>query len=481
METPLEMHPSSHQKDLSSPPPADQTTPPQHHAGEELPKERQRPWSYAPSEKEQFQNQGIIPDYANCPPLEQHPANYAPLVQSQQQQHQQQQQQQLQPQYNTPISPQTYAIAPEHHQHAAQVYAQPYTTQPYTNIAEQQSRTISPQAYGSHSYTNIPEQQQHQWHQQIGMTISPQYANIPKAQHNTPMSPNSYASHPYATQSYTHIPDQQRGIEQPQQYTSYTEPPRSPPNSPGPLPVKVNLEAPTRSETLPIAPDENPLQSPKSPYFPPPTRATTSHAPQPDDLGAYHQPGQTTHPNQEIKGGGWSNGLCEFSNFGICCLGLLCPCILYGRTQHRLSMKSRKEDPTNMLGYETCNGSCTAMGLLCGCQCKSKFHSNVKSVPSLNEIRDVATEQFRKSNILKPSIGLLATVQHTRTRKTYGIQGSIASDCVRATCCTCCTLIQDEKEIQKREEYRSRAATERGATLLSPYTTPGPMSYGPPR
>ncbi|KAJ5269532.1 hypothetical protein N7505_005290 [Penicillium chrysogenum] len=452
METPLEMHPSSHQKDLSSPPPADQPTPPQHHAGEEPPKERQRPWSYAPSEKEQFQNQGIIPDYANCPPLEQHPANYAPLVQNQQQQQQQQhqqqqqplQQQQLQPQYNTSMSPQTYATPPEHHQHAAQVYAQPYTTQPYTNIAEQQSRTMSPRAYGSHSYTNIPEQQQHQWHQQIGMTISPQYANIPEAQHNTPMSPNSYASHPYATQSYTHIPDQQRGIEQPQQYASYTEPPSSPPNSPGPLPVKVNPEAPTRSETLPIAPDENPLQSPKSPYFPPPTRATTSHTPQPDDLGAYHQPGQTTHPNQEIKGGGWSNGLCEFSNFGICCLGLFCPCILYGRTQHRLSMKSRKEDPTNMLGYETCNGSCTAMGLLCGCQ------------------------------------WLLATVQHTRTRKTYGIQGSIASDCVRATCCTCCTLIQDEKEIQKREEYRSRAARERGATLLSPYTTPGPMSYGPP-
>lgn len=52
-------------------------------------------------------------------------------------------------------------------------------------------------------------------------------------------------------------------------------------------------------------------------------------------------------------------------------MGLLCPCILYGKTQHRLSLKSRKEDPTNMLGYETCNGSCTAMALLCGCQCKS--------------------------------------------------------------------------------------------------------------
>jgi Cys-rich protein (TIGR01571 family) len=76
--------------------------------------------------------------------------------------------------------------------------------------------------------------------------------------------------------------------------------------------------------------------------------------------------------------------------------------------------------------------------------------------------------------------GLLATIQHTRTRKAYGIKGDIASDCVRATCCTCCTLIQDEKEIQRREEQRGRATLERGATLLSPYTAPGPMTYPPP-
>ncbi|KAI2732524.1 hypothetical protein CBS147332_1663 [Penicillium roqueforti] len=427
------MHPSSHQQSLSALPPAGANAHPQHPAVDEQQKERQRAWSYVPSEKEQFQHQGIIPDYANRPPLEQHPANYAPLVQNQEQQQQ----------HSTSISPQTSTIAPEQQQH----HTQSYTSQSYTNVAEQPSHTVSPQAYASQSYTNTPEQQQHQWHQQIGMTISPQYANIPERQQNsTPMSPHSYASHPYATQSY-HIPNQHRDIEIPsQQYASYTETPSSPPpNSPGPLPLKVNPEGPPRSESVPIVPDENPLQSPISPYFPPITRPKTSHAPQPDDLSSYHQPGQTTHPNQEIKGGGWSNGLCEFSNFGICCLGLLCPCILYGRTQHRLSMKSRKEDPTNMLGYETCNGSCTAMGLLCGCQ------------------------------------WLLATVQHTRTRKAYGIQGSIASDCVRATCCTCCTLMQDEKEIQKREEYRSRAARERGTTLLSPYTTPGPMSYGPPR
>ncbi|QQK44087.1 Uncharacterized protein family Cys-rich [Penicillium digitatum] len=392
------MHPSS-QRDLLLPHPVDQGAHSQHPAGEDVANERQRAWSYAPSEKEQLKHQGIISEYANCPPLEQHPANYAPL---------------------------TYAIPPGHQQHATQVYTQPYVSQ---------------------LYTMMPEQPQHQWNQHIDMTISPQYANGPEqCQNSTPMSPHSYASPPAATQPQNRRQEQRRGIEIPtQQLASYTEPPSSPTsNSPGPLPLKVNPEVPSRSETMPIVPDENPLQSPKSPYFPPPTRTITSHTPQQDDLSVCHQPGQTTHPNQQVEGGGWSSGLCEFSSFGICCLGLFCPCSLYGRTQYRLSMKSRKEDPTNMLGYETCNGSCTGMGLLCGCQ------------------------------------WLLATVQHTRMRKAYKIQGSIASDCVRATCCTCCTLIQDEKEIQKREENRSRAVRERNATLLSPYTAPGPMSYGPP-
>ncbi|KAJ5496695.1 hypothetical protein N7463_008682 [Penicillium fimorum] len=460
METPVDMHPS-YQRNLSIP--SEPSAPP--HPVEEPPG-RQRAWSYAPSEKElQFQNQGIIPDYGNCPPIEQHPANYAPMARNQQQQ----------PQPNTSMSPQTYTTAPE--QHATQLYTQSYT-QSYTTVAEQQSRAMT-QAYANQSHTNIPEQQQQQWHQQVGATIAPQYTNVPQ-QHITAMSPHSYLTHPYAMQSYTHIQDQQRDTEpSTQQYALYPETPSSPPLiSPGPLPLKVNPEAPARSETMSIVPDENPLQSPKSPYFPPPSRAATLRTPQPDDLSVYHQPGQSMHPNQEVKGGGWSNGWCEFSNFGTCCLGMLCPCILYGRTQYRLSMKSKKEDPTNMLGYETCNASCTGMGLLCGCQCKSK--SNLGLVLSLSEICN-ATKQLRKEiNILTSTTGLLATVQHTRTRKAYGIQGSIMSDCVRATCCTCCTLIQDEKEIQKREEYLSRVAGERGASLLSPYTTPGPMSYSPP-
>ncbi|KAL4965538.1 DUF614 domain protein [Aspergillus stella-maris] len=223
---------------------------------------------------------------------------------------------------------------------------------------------------------------------------------------------------------------------------------KKPLSSPGPIPVKADPHAQAHDhdhQNVPVAPDANPLRSPKIPYFPPPVRSATAPPSATTDCGAYHQPGQVTHPNQQIKGGGWSYDLCDCSSsIGTCCLGFICPCILYGRTQHRLSMRSRKEDPTNMLGYETCNGSCTAMGLLCGCQ------------------------------------WLLATIQHTRTRKAYDIPGSIASDCVRATCCTCCTLIQDEKEIRKREEERAIAVRAAGATLVSPYLAPMPMSYGPP-
>ncbi|RHZ66499.1 DUF614 domain protein [Aspergillus thermomutatus] len=218
------------------------------------------------------------------------------------------------------------------------------------------------------------------------------------------------------------------------------------PDPPGPLPVKTDPEASgqfSEYRKITVAPDENPLHSPHLPRFPPPIVTSAPHT---TTLMSYHQPGQIAHPNQVVNGGTWSHGLCECSSIGTCCLGLLCPCILYGRTQYRLSMKSKKENPTNMLGYETCNGSCTAMALLCGCQ------------------------------------WLLATVQHTRTRKAYGIRGNVGSDCVRATCCTCCTLIQDEKEFKTREEERERAARATGQALVSPYAAPLQMSYGqPPR
>ncbi|KAF5858984.1 hypothetical protein ETB97_003527 [Aspergillus alliaceus] len=87
--------------------------------------------------------------------------------------------------------------------------------------------------------------------------------------------------------------------------------------------------------------------------------------------------------------------------------------------------------------------------------------------------------QHVKGGTWSHGLWLMATVQHRRTRKAYGIPGDIVSDCVRATCCTCCTLIQDENEIRKREEERASTARTTGAALVSPYFAPPQMSYGP--
>lgn len=210
---------------------------------------------------------------------------------------------------------------------------------------QQQEEQIQPQQY-------IPSEKERQLQEE---GIIPTYSRYPPPE-----------QHPAFQAPLANPPDQN----QPIHISQYAYSPA--PGSPGPLPLKTH-EAPKRSDTLSIEPDANPLQSPKTSYFPPPaTHALNSSQDHPvGDLSAFHNPGQIMHPNQEVRGGTWTHGLCECSNIATCCLGIICPCILYGKTQHRLKMKSRKEDPTNMLGYETCNGSCTAMSLFCGCQCEN--------------------------------------------------------------------------------------------------------------
>ncbi|KAJ5546454.1 hypothetical protein N7494_004039 [Penicillium frequentans] len=384
METPLEMHPSSHnQFPASTPPvPADPSPAPQPAAIEQPRELPQQSAQYFPSEKEQhLQQEGIIPTYSKYPPPDQHPAHFAPYAEATQPQPD------IQPVQSPMQSPlRSPLLSQQYPQHAYQYQYQ----QTYQQPQQQTYQQAYQQAYQQQVYQQAVQQTYQQPHQQ------------------TPQE-------------------------------TYSQPP----NSPGPLPVKTNPDAPTRSDTMTVAPDVNPLQSPKLPYFPP-TAAVSSPGPAPEDLSTFHQPGQIMHPNQEVIGGGWTNGMCDCSNnFAACFLGVICPCVLYGKTQYRLNRKSKGEDPTNMLGYESCNGACTGMALLCGCQC------------------------------------ILTTLQRRTTRKAYGIPGDCGSDCVRATCCCCCTLIQNEKEIQKREEHRNRAAVERGATF-SPYVAPGPMTYPPP-
>ncbi|KAJ5939031.1 hypothetical protein N7466_002165 [Penicillium verhagenii] len=409
METPLEMSPPSDIQFPTSqaPVPADSSSSaPQQQAATEQPRDAQhQSTQYFPNEKEQhLQQEGMIPTFSKYPPPDQHPAHFAPYAEPTQSSHE------IQTIIQSPM--QSPMQSPLHSPlHSPQYPQQSYQYQyQYQQMYQQQQLQLQQQHQQQQTYQQWYQQnyQQQVYHQQHQQAYHQPQSQLPQE-----------ASQDIPLETYD-----------------------VPPSSPGPLPVKTNPDAPTRSDTMTVAPDVNPLQSPKLSYFPP--AAASSPAPVVDDLSTAHQPGQIMHPNQEVIGGGWTNGLCDCSsNFAACFMGIFCPCILYGKTQYRLNRKSKGEDPTNMLGYESCNGSCTGMALLCGCQC------------------------------------ILTALQRRTTRKAYGIAGDCGSDCVRSTCCCCCTLIQNEKEIQKREEHRNRAAIERGATL-SPYMAPGPMSYPPP-
>ncbi len=88
-----------------------------------------------------------------------------------------------------------------------------------------------------------------------------------------------------------------------------------------------------------------------------------------------HRPGQVSHPNATVDPK-WKRGLCAIDT--LCCTGLFCPCVLYGKTQHRLSRKQQKQDPTNLLSYEPVNGSCGIMLAACGLQCRSSALENLE-------------------------------------------------------------------------------------------------------
>ncbi len=151
-----------------------------------------------------------------------------------------------------------------------------------------------------------------------------------------------------------------------------------------------------------------------------------------------HLPGQTKHASQNIKGGKWKYGLCDCGDISVCCAGAWCPCIVYGKTQYRLSRRSERNDPTNLLGYSAFNGSCAAFALLCGCNL------------------------------------ILAAIQHSRVRKAYDIPGDIGTDVVRACCCCCCSLSQDEKEVKFRE---SQFWASSGSARAMQYASPQGMTF----
>ena len=205
----------------------------------------------------------------------------------------------------------------------------------------------------------------------------------------------------------------------------------SPTPQPVPSPTPTPYPIPQQSKEKPsvIVADK----SPKQPAYNPQSLAGPNG---PTITLENHRPGQVLHPNSVVNPE-WKHDLCEFD--ATCCMGLFCPCIVYGKTQYRLSRKAQKKDPTDLLGYETCNGSCTFMALACGFQ------------------------------------WIFAAIQRTRIRKLYHLNGSFGSDCLKSLCCCCCVIMQDEREVKEREGLISSYAGPASA-----YVSPDGMTYAPP-
>ena len=101
---------------------------------------------------------------------------------------------------------------------------------------------------------------------------------------------------------------------------------------------------------------------------------------------ASHRPGQVAHPNSQVDPQ-WKHGMCEADS--LCCIGLFCPCMVYGKTQYRLTQKAQKREATDLLGYESVNSSCGLMAVACGFQCKSHFGNCMTERLTFCDCRDL--------------------------------------------------------------------------------------------
>jgi Cys-rich protein (TIGR01571 family) len=134
------------------------------------------------------------------------------------------------------------------------------------------------------------------------------------------------------------------------------------------------------------------------------------------------------------------------------CLSWWCPCIIYGRTRHRIRSNG------DMNGYSCCNGSVSS-------------HSTRHIPPRLIS--------FPRSLLLRPTntpqcaafcglscIGVpfvLPMINRGDMRAKYGLKGSELGDCGRAFCCGPCDLSQQDKEAEYRESEKMLSVQQPGA------------------
>ncbi|KAI5837176.1 PLAC8 family-domain-containing protein [Morchella snyderi] len=116
---------------------------------------------------------------------------------------------------------------------------------------------------------------------------------------------------------------------------------------------------------------------------------------------------------------GWKYGMCGcFSDCGVCCTGYWCPCILHGKTKHRMRHGTMEK-------YSCCNGPCMGFGCLVAC--------------------------------LPPLYFIMGMRQRAEIRERYNIAGGGCGDYWRSLCCSCCSLIQEEREVRDRQKEKNVA------------------------
>jgi Cys-rich protein (TIGR01571 family) len=345
------------------------------------------------------------------------------------------------------LSQQVY-IMPTRQSYAAQ--------QQYSPPIQHQGQTSTHRTSSSSPY-NIPQPQQ---------THPAYYAPI-----SDPTTASNPRSRPGSAQPQPTSPrPQQATFESPQkpqrtssipihgatdEYSTFKQPlsptrPLHSPSQPKPDPTYVphahspSLFATHRSHT-----------SPTQPVFSP-TSLAGPNGVAPD----LHNPGQIVHPNMQFpKGDGagtgtkedWQHGLCECGgDVGTCFTGVVCPCILDSKTAYRLERKSSKKDPSDLLGFGSCNGRCGVMALfgVCGLFCKQfppPSYNPAQLCPhhTLSPIPPLTT---------RPATGIFPSTIRTRIRHTYHLSGNIGTDILHSCCCCCCVAIQNEREVRGRED-----------------------------
>ena len=130
--------------------------------------------------------------------------------------------------------------------------------------------------------------------------------------------------HPAYFAPYSEESNAQKG--QPQSHNEATPPPK-----PVLAQNPANPQSPVKGP-IPDTPDDRKVEQSHAPSILS-SRTTNYYAP--DSLGGpsgyeNHRPGQVAHPNSAVDPH-WKHGLCEPD--ATCCLSLLCPCMVYGKTR----------------------------------------------------------------------------------------------------------------------------------------------------